>query len=101
MSDSVDEKKLTLETSFRRERVKKVFDWHVNFDAIVQGVTMTFNRAKNISRFTFLLDTGAQYGMINKENLNRSKMSCSTPIASTASSLGHPSCESKGFNYLC
>ena len=69
-------------------------------DIFVQVVTLTLGREKKLVRCSFLLDTGAQFSIINKQLVNKRVGVClSPPISRNVSSFDMPMKKSKGFNY--
>ena len=79
---------------------KKVFNCQTGSDVLVPVLSLLVSRGKKKARCTFLLDTGAQFSIINKQLVDRRVGKClSPPLARTVSSFGLPASKNKGFNY--
>ena len=79
---------------------KKIFNFHNGSDIIVPVISLPVGRGKNNARCHFLLDTGAQFSIINKEFVENKVGAClSPPMSKMVSSFGMPSAIREGFNY--
>ena len=79
---------------------KKVFNCQTGSDVLVPVLNLSVDRGRRAVRCTFLLDTGAQFSIINKQLVDNKVGKClSPPVARMVSSFGLPSSKSKGFNY--
>ena len=79
---------------------KKIFNIQMGSDILVPVVTLRVSREKRSVRCSFLLDTGAQFSIINKELVDRRVGVClSPPMSRRVSSFDEPVKNSKGFNY--
>ena len=78
----------------------KMFNINTVSDIICPIVSLPVSRGKTRARCNFLLDSGAQFSIINKEFVERKVGPClSPPISRLVSSFGLPAAEKKGFNY--
>ena len=69
-------------------------------DIIVPIISLPVSRGKKSARCHFLLDTGAQFSIINKEFVEKNVGVCLSPPSSrSVSSLGMLSAHREGFNY--
>ena len=79
---------------------KKMFNIQMGSDILVPVVDLKVSREKRSVRCSFLLDTGAQFSIINKELVDKRVGKClSPPMSRKVSSFDVPIKNSKGFNY--
>ena len=78
-----------------------VFNSTTISDTIVPLVSLTVQRGKRSTRCAFLIDSGSQISVINKQLVEKNVGVClSPPITKYVSSFCLPSAERVGYNYL-
>ena len=86
--------------SFKVNPEGKVLNIQVDSSILVPLITLTVSRQKRSVRCSFLLDTGAQFSIINKQLVDKRVGLClSQPMIRNVSSFDMPTKKSKGFNY--
>ena len=76
---------------------KKVFNCQTGSDVLVPVLNLSVDLGRRAARCTFLLDTGAQFSIINKQLVDNKVGKClSPPVARMVSSFGLPSSKSRG-----
>lgn len=79
---------------------KKVFSFRNGSDVVAPIISFPVIRGKKGARRHFLLDTGAQFSIINKEFVEKKVGACLSPTMSRlVSSFGMPTAIREGFNY--
>ena len=80
---------------------KKVLSYQSGSEMFVPILTLRVNKGKKSVKCSFLLDTGAQFSIINKQLVD-SKLGdcCGAPLTRVVSSFGVPASVSEGFNLV-
>ena len=87
--------------SFNLVPSKNVLNYQAGSDVFVPVLSLKVSRGKKSFNCSFLLDTGAQFSIINKQLID-SKLGdcCGQSLDRLVSSFGVPASTSKGFNFV-
>ena len=86
--------------SLKENPDKKMFNVHMGSDIFVPVINLTVGRQNKSVKCSFLIDTGAQFSIINKQLVDKRVGVCLSPLMSrNVSSFDVPMRKSKGFNY--
>ena len=86
--------------SFKIVPGKKILSCQSGSDIFVPVLSLPVSLGKKSTRCVFLLDTGAQFSIINKQLVEDGLGECyDAPVARLVASFGMPAHKSKGFDY--
>ena len=80
---------------------KNILNCQSGSEIFVPVLSLKVTKGKKSFKCSFLLDTGAQFSIINKQIID-SKLGdcCGSSLTRLVSSFGMPACTRKGFNFV-